>query len=54
MVAKCVFSSTVMLMRGGYCRLENLTHRNSQTLAALVKLKPIIKVQISGKLETSV
>ena len=24
-----------MLMRGGYCRLKNLTHRNSQTLAAL-------------------
>ena len=22
-------------MRGGYCRLKNLTHRNSQTLAAL-------------------
>ena len=34
-VAKCVFSSTVMLMKGGYCRLKNLTHRNSQTLAAL-------------------
>ena len=29
------FSSTVMLMKGGYCRLKNLTHRNSQTLATL-------------------
>ena len=28
-VAKCVISSTVMLMRGGYCRFKNLTHRNS-------------------------
>ena len=36
MMVACVFSSTVMLMRGGYCRLKNLTHRNSQTLAALV------------------
>ena len=26
-----------MLMRGGYCRLKNLTHKNSQTLAALGK-----------------
>ena len=30
--------STVMLMRGGYFRLKNLTHTNSQTLAALVLL----------------
>ena len=40
------FSSIVMLMRGGYFRLKNLTHRNSQTLAALPKIADLLGVSL--------